>query len=190
MKQPIDALCSRQYQAYHHSGRRAPSEVHWVVLHDEEADTAKSAAVWFTNPASSGSTHLCVDDNECYATLPANLIPWGSASAIGANKAGFHIEQAGYARWSAVVWKSHMDTLRRAAYKTALWAAHYNIPLRFVDAEGLKIGQRGITTHAEVSAASRDLDPDNAYKYTHYDPGPFWPRSLFMWLVRYYAKRI
>lgn len=185
---PISAACSREFSAAHTSGHRARSQVHLIVLHDEEAASARSAAAWFANPASAGSAHLCVDDKECYRTLGPLEIPWGAASAIGANTGGFHIEQAGYARWSAVVWLSHLNTLRRAAWKTAVWAKYFNIPLRFVDADALKVGARGITTHNEVSAASRALDPAHAYRYSHSDPGPFWPRRTFMLLVRRYAK--
>lgn len=190
MREPLTKPCSTEFQAAHSSGRRYHSDVHLIVLHDEEGGTARGAAEYFTHMTSGGSAHLCVDDNECYATLSPVLIPWGAASApqISANKHGFHIEQAGYARWSAAIWKSHIWTLRRAAYKTALWATHYNIPLVFVDADGLIAGRKGITTHNEVSKASRRLDPGNADRYTHSDPGPLWPRLFFMALVRYYAK--
>lgn len=186
--QPIKAVCSREYRAYHTSGTRARNAVYWIVLHDEESTTALGAATWFKNPASGGSAHLCVDDNACYRTLDPADIPWGASSAFGANTHGFHIEQAGYARWSAVVWKSHLNTLRRAAHKTAVWAKYFDIPLVFVDAAGLKQGKHGITTHNEVTMASKALDPMHAWKYSHTDPGPFWPRYLFMWLVRRYAK--
>jgi hypothetical protein len=190
MVAPPGKACSKEFHAYHTSGRRAKSQVHWIVLHDEEAPSARSAARYFTSPSSGGSAHLCVDDAECYRTLEPLEIPWGAASAIGANTAGFHIEQAGYASWSAVVWRKHLNTLRRAAFKTAVWAKFFKIPLVFVDAGGLMLGRRGITTHNEVSKASRHLDPAHASRYSHSDPGPFWPRLLFMVLVRRYAKQL
>ena len=43
-----------------------------------------------------------------------------------------------------------------------------------------------VTTHAEVTKASKRLDPAHAWWYTHTDPGPLWPRRLFMRLVRQY----
>lgn len=182
----IASACSKKYHAYHTSGRRAKTQVHWIVLHDTEGGTAQSVARYFTSRSSGGSAHLVVDDQECYRTLEPYEIPWGSASAIGANTAGFHIEQCGYAKWSTVIWKSHLNTLRRAAYKTAIWANYFKVPLVFVDATDLLAGHRGITTHNEVSKASRRKDPANASRYTHSDPGPFWPRTLFMALVRKY----
>jgi len=154
------------------------SQISLIVLHDEEAPTARAAAAWFANPESGGSAHLCVDDVECYRTLPNTAVPWG---APGANTQGFHIEQAGYARWSAVVWRSHMGTLRRAAFKTAYHCRLFGVPPRFVKADGLRKGLRGVTTHAECS---------KAFGGTHTDPGPCWPRPLFMALVRKYHREL
>ena len=98
----ISAPCSRRFRAVHTSGRRDPRRIRWIVLHDEEAKTAVAAAAWFTNPESQGSAHLCVDDVICFRTLDNADIAWGTP---GANEDGFHIEQAGFARWSAVIWK-------------------------------------------------------------------------------------
>lgn len=174
MRAPITAVCDRGYTAAHDAGPRDPSEVKWIVLHDEEADTAESAARYFANPSARGSAHLCVDDTICYRCLTNERIPW---AAPGANHNGFHIEQAGFARWSLVVWRSHLWTLRRAAYKTARHCHVFGIPPRFVFAPQLKLGYPGVTTHAECT---------KAFGGDHQDPGLFWPRRLFMRLVRQY----
>lgn len=187
---PITAGCDRRYlPAAHHSGHRKESEIKWVILHDEEAPTAESAARYFQSPNSGGSAHLCVDDQECFRCLPNESIPWGASSAFGANTHGFHIEQAGYARWTGTVWRTkHMRTLNRAAYKTALHLHRFGIPVMFVTADHLPY-KWGVTTHAEVSKASRRLDPAHAWQYSHHDPGLGWPRRLFMARVRvYYAE--
>ena len=143
-------------------------------MHDEENASAAAAAAWFANPHSRGSAHLCVDDRECYRTLGDAQIPWG---APGANRFGFHIEQAGFARWSSAIWKSHLLTLRRGAYKAALHCHAFGIPPQFVSARGLRLGVKGITTHAECT---------KAFGGDHTDPGLFWPRRLFMSYVRRY----
>jgi hypothetical protein len=174
----ISAPCRREYTAVHTSGERPLDKVIWIVLHDEEASTAKAAAVWFENRLSNGSAHLCVDDVACYRTLSNEAVPW---AAPGANMEGFHIEQAGFARWSAVIWKKHLRTLQRAAYKAAYHCHLFGIPPRFVSAHGLTLGLRGITTHAECT---------KAFGGTHTDPGLFWPRPLFMALVRRYYKQL
>lgn len=178
MGDPIGAACRRGYKAVHSSGSRPVKSIRWVVLHDEEAASAEAAAAWFQNPESQGSAHLCVDDKACFRTLPNTAIPW---AAPGANTQGFHIEQAGFAKWSAVVWRSHLGTLQRAAYKTALHCRQFGIPVRFVTAKGLAKGESGITTHAECT---------KAFGGTHTDPGPFWPRRLFMGYVRKYAREL
>lgn len=190
MNDPIAHDCRLDYYpAYHTSGKRAESAIFWIVLHDEEAPTAAGSAEYFKSSESGGSAHLCVDDVACYRCLPNEAIPWGAASApqIGANTHGFHIEQAGYARWSAVIWSKHHRTLERAAYKTAFHCLKFKIPPVFVAADELP-GKHGITTHNEISKASRRLDPGNASRYSHSDPGLFWPRSRFMALVNGYYE--
>lgn len=185
----INSTCKKTYYpAYHSDGVRKLSDIKWIILHDEEASTAKNSASYFQSPASGGSAHLCVDDIECYRCLANSVIPWGARSAFGANTHGFHIEQAGFAKWSMVLWKSHLNTLKRAAYKTAFHCHKFNIPPVFVTAADLP-NKKGVTTHAEVTTASKRLDPSNAWKYDHTDPGFGWPRTLFMWWVkRYYDQ--
>ena len=186
MNSDYSTICNRSFHAVHHGGKRR--SVKWIVLHDEEGSTAQGAAEWFANTDSAGSAHLCVDDTICFRCLENDTIPYGAASAFMANTYGIHIEQAGFARWSLVVWESHRDTLKRAAYKTALHAVEFNVPPVFVTAAHLPDAS-GITTHAEVSKASRRIDPANAGRYDHSDPGPFWPRRRFMTYVReFYAE--
>src|SRR5262245_39397389 len=163
--------------------------IRWIVLHSEEASTAESAARYFTTPAAQGSAHLCVDDTVCYRTLRNIEVPWGSASSFGANLHGFHIEQAGFARWGSAAWMLHRDTIRRAAFKTAVHCDLFGIPVRWLTAAELP-AQDGITTHNAVSVASRREDPANAHKYTHTDPGVFYPRRYFMRLVREYFAEL
>ena len=191
MSDPIAARCRTDFEpAFHNSGQRNPTtDIFWIVLHDEEAPTAAGSARYFQSPDSGGSAHLCVDDDACYRCLPNSAIPWGAASAFGANTHGFHIEQAGFARWSAVLWERHRLTLQRAAYKTAVHALAFKVPLVFVTAAELP-EHHGITTHAEVSKASRRIDPANASRYSHSDPGLFWPRARFVAQVRAYAAQL
>lgn len=178
MADAINADCHTTFRAAHTSGKRAVTDIKWIVMHDEEATSAFSAASWFANPKSAGSAHIAVDDGICYRTLADDDVAWG---APGANTDGFHIEQAGYANWSLVLWKRHVKTLQRAAYKAAYHCHKFGVPPVFVKAPGLKAGTKGITTHAEVT---------KAFGGTHTDPGPLWPRYLFMGLVRRYYKQL
>lgn len=197
MTDVIRADCRRDYRAYHSSGLRELDDILWVVLHDEEAPTARAAAAYFESPYSGGSAHLCVDDTVCYRTLPNNVIPWGASSApqLQANLHGFHIEQAGYAKWAPRQWLLHKLTIERAAFKAARHCRLFRLPVVWLDADALVRGAhahrlpKGITTHREISAASRRLDPEHAWRYTHSDPGLFYPRRRFMQrCAAYYAE--
>jgi hypothetical protein len=85
------------------------------------------------------------------------------------------------ARWNAArrSWrwarKEQMLMLRRTARLTAELCAAYDVRVTYLGPRALRAGRRGITTHANVSAAWRQS--------THWDPG-FWPRYHFMNLVR------
>lgn len=175
---PVQTLCDSSYTAAHSSGVRTPEQVKWIVLHSTEGGTAKSVAVYFTLPSSGGSAHLVVDDLDCYRCLRNIDIPWG---APGANTNGFHIEQCGFARWSSAEWRAHDMTLRRAAYKAALHADHFGIPLQWLSAAGLRRGLRGVTTHAECS---------KAFGGDHTDPGAGYPKALVMRYAKEYLAEI
>jgi N-acetylmuramoyl-L-alanine amidase len=175
---PISSDCSTRYHARHSSGERLLSAITFIVLHSTEGSTAQAAAQWFENPASSGSANICVDDTICYRTLDDNEIPW---AAPGANYNGWHIEQAGFARWTSIVWsRTHRKTMQRAAYKAAQRCALYKIPVRFVKANDLRAGRRGITTHAECT---------KAFGGNHTDPGSGYPMRLFLTMVKFYLRQ-
>lgn len=176
--QEIRAACKRTFTAVHHSGPRLGAKIKWVVLHTTEGDTAVSAAAWFANPKSSGSAHLCLDDNVCYRTLSDSLIPW---AAPGANTNGIHIEMAGHAAWTDDQWRARSWTVKRAAYKTAYHCHLYGIPLRWVGKWGLKLGRKGVTTHKDCSAA---------FGGDHWDPGPNFPKTRFMDYARQYLAQM
>lgn len=177
------AGCSQEFKASRTSGTRFPSAIKWIVVHDEEAANARSAAQWFANPnmpprGPAGSAHLAVDDIECYRCLDDSQIPWG---APGANTNGLHIEQAGFAAWKKWQWLKHKRQLDRVAYRVALWCVKYNIPAHFCNADDLVTGRKGITTHAQVS---------KAFGGTHTDPGLFYPKRRLMRKVRRDIKKI
>lgn len=175
--------CDRTYHAVHHSGPRRESDILWVIMHDEEADNARSAAAWFANPASGGSAHVCVDDSICYRTLDDLMIPWGASNA---NLNGLHIEQAGYAAWPRWRWIKRLKTLNRAARIAARWSLRYNIPVRWLGPADLHAKTKGFTDHATVSryTALYGLQGDRS----HTDPGKGWPRKRFMRLVRVHKR--
>jgi hypothetical protein len=176
MTDTIKADCHTTYRAFHDSGPRDTAVIIWVVMHSTEGGTAESVARYFTSRLAGGSTQLVVDDDACYRCLPNDVIPWG---APGANTKGFHIEQCGYAHWTAAEWAAHDRTLDRAAYKAAFHCHKFGIPPVFVGHAGLLARHPGITTHAECT---------KAFGGDHTDPGLGWPRAVFMAKVQgFYA---
>lgn len=180
MSVPISSACSRKYTAAHDSGTRPASAIKWIVLHSTEGPTAEGAASWFANPASEGSAHLVVDDDACFRTLANDAIPW---AAPGADTNGFHIEQAGFAAWTRSEWRIHDTTLRRAAFKAALHAKLFDIPLRWVGPVGLRLGRKGVTTHRDISYAWPIQARVAGF---HTDPGANYPKDVFMGYAQTY----
>ena len=53
-------------RAANDSGPRKKEQIKWVVLHSTEGGTAESVAAFFSRPSTQASTHLVVDDKECW----------------------------------------------------------------------------------------------------------------------------
>src|SRR5215472_9307580 len=114
---------------------RTASMIRYIVLHDTESHSAQSAAAYFTNPASGGSSNLVVDDTECFRVLDDLVIPWGAPPL---NTSGFHIEQAGFAAWTRSEWLAHSPTITRAAFKASLRCKWFKIPTRVLNVAELR----------------------------------------------------
>jgi len=164
---------SKLKRAAHDSGPRQVSSIDLVVIHSTEGGTAASVAAMFSLESAIASTHLVVDDDECFRMVPDLVIPWG---AKGANHDGLHVELCGWAKWSREQWLAREPTLERAAFKCAKWAWQYKIPRRWLTVEELGAGKRGFTTHVDVNAAFK--------QGSHWDPGPGFPGDAFLTLVK------
>lgn len=177
---PIKQACDQSYRATRTSGVRSPKSIKWIVVHDTEGGSAKSVALMFSGQNAKASTHLCVDEVACYRMLDDKDIPWG---APGANTAGYHIEHVGFASWTRAQWLAHDTTLRRGAYKSAIRCVSYGIPARWVGPLSLRLGRKGLTTHADVSK----------WKGTpggHTDPGANFPKDVYLNYVKQYIGEI
>lgn len=174
---PIRATCSTQYRAIRTSGTRRLSAIELLVVHTTQGITARGAARWFTNPACRGSAHLVVDGAECFRTLPPSAIPW---AAPGANGRGWHLEVAGMAQWSRAEWLARRSTIERAAFKLALHAKAFGIPLVRLSVPELRAGvKQGVVDHDQCS---------RAFGGTHWDVGDGFPFDLLMTRARAYRK--
>ena len=150
-----------------------------VVIHTmeirEHAGAAEACAAWFASPVSEVSAHYCVDADTTIQCVRDEDIAW---HARGGNTNSIGIELAGYAGQQARDWNDEYSraVIERAARLAADVCARYSIPIRRVRASGLVAGRRGITGHADVSAAFHKSD--------HWDPGPAFPWGRFLRLAR------
>lgn len=159
-------------------GRIRP--IRLVVLHTMEApegpNTAENVAAYFQRSTTRASAHVCTDQNSAVRCVPNGDTAW---AAPGANADGLQLEQAGYAGQTAAQWQdaASQAMLRRSAVVVAEWCRDYDIPVRHLTVAQVRDGKsKGICAHDDVSKAFG--------KSTHWDPGPNFPWSQFLNLVR------
>lgn len=169
---PVARDCSTRYRALRDSGTRSVRDIRFGIIHSTECAHAITAAAWFADPRSEGSAHVVVDARECYRTLAPSRIPWAAPSA---NAHGWHLEIAGYARWSSATWNAGPMLLERAAYKLAFHGHAYGFPMVRLTVGELRAGRRGIADHFTVT---------QAFGGTHHDVGPGFPWARFLTLAR------
>jgi hypothetical protein len=169
-----------------------------VVIHSTvspcEPGGARNIAAYFRSQSAGGSAHYVVDPEETVQSAYDSVIAWHAPPNSGS--LGIEMcdipgpvpnEKPGSARWKALKrsWRwarpEQRAMLKRTARLTARLCLAYDVPVQFVGPRELKAGKRGITTHANVSAAFKQS--------SHWDPG-FWPRAWFMRMVRAEAKRL
>lgn len=161
-----------------------PQRKNLIVLHAmecaEKGDSAESVGQYFqrqkTTDAVRSSAHFGVDSNSIVQYVPAERIAW---HAPGVNARAIGVEHAGFVRQSAAQWLDEYgkSMLALSAQLVAELCEHFQIPCEFVDAEDLRAGLTGITTHAQVTLAYPD-------KGSHTDPGPEFPLRWYLDQVR------
>jgi N-acetyl-anhydromuramyl-L-alanine amidase AmpD len=125
--------------------------------------------------ARKASCHYCVDSDSIVQCVKEDRIAW---HCPGANRRGIGIEHAGYARQSREQWLDlfGQNMLGLSAKLAARICRRWGIPAVAVDIDGLKGGERGITTHAAVGKAFG--------KTKHWDPGPSFPMDWYVDAVK------
>lgn len=193
---PIQFLQAKDYRR----GRRdpatgAPCGVDLVVIHSAEIGESLAGAEALMRVCAKGrvfppghpkagqpspaSWHYSADaDSICQSVREEDT----AFHAPGASHRAIGIELSGRARQTADEWDDDFSTrmLDRVAQLVARICGRWDLPCAFVDAEALRAGQRGITTHAAVSVAWR--------KSTHWDPGPHFPMERFVEMVIWYRS--
>ncbi|MEP6640525.1 MAG: N-acetylmuramoyl-L-alanine amidase [Gaiellales bacterium] len=181
----ISDPCNKRFHANQVSGIRPLTDVHLIVMHVAENPSAESVAADFSTTTREASAHLVVDDTACYRCLENDEIPM---AAPGANTDGFHIEQAGFASWSAAEWETHLETIQRAAYKAAFHCKRFGLPAQWLEVDDLLNGQHGITDHFIVNQMAKKMSL--AGDHSHTCPGTIWPRKTFMKWVHHYHETL
>lgn len=173
--------CKRDYMpARHHGPTRQPSDIRWIVLHSTEIDApARNIAQYFKTTDVVASCTVTIDNDECQRLLPDRVVPYTNPPL---NASSLTIEFCAFAAWSTRTWLKHLKMLKRGARWTAAKCKQYDIPLRWRGRRGIRAGKPGITTHVNINKVYSAS--------THTDPGPNFPRFVFMNLVRYYAARM
>lgn len=162
------------------------TKIDLIVIHTMEASekptTAEAVARWFaSDTAPKASAHYCVDSDSIVQCVDDEDVAW---HAPGANNNGIGIEHAGYAKQSGSDWSDTFSSsmLQLSSKLAARLCWLYAIPVEFVDANGLLRGERGVTTHAEVSKAFK--------KSNHWDPGPNFPMQNYLSSIRTRLQRV
>lgn len=155
-------------------------DIRHIVIHTaemaEKPTGAEALGAWVSGPsAPQASWHYAVDNDSVVQCLDDKYIAW---HAPGANRSGIGIEHVGYAKQGPAEWRDDFSAamLQLSARLTAALCRKWGIPPLFIDAEGLKRGEAGITTHDAVSRAFK--------KSTHYDPGSHFPMELYLEMVQ------
>lgn len=163
--------------AHYIEQRDTPCRV--IVLHTMEApegpQTAENAARYFASGQVVASAHMCVDQDSIVYCLPSSAVAF---AAPGCNHDGYQVEHAGYARQSPEEWgdAASVSMLQLSATATREIADSLGIPLRHLTDEELAAGMSGFVGHDQVSRVYKRSD--------HTDPGPSFPWSYYMGLVR------
>jgi N-acetyl-anhydromuramyl-L-alanine amidase AmpD len=150
-----------------------------VVMHTmeiaERSDAAEICARWFRTKVSQVSAHYCVDADSVIQCVVEKNIAW---HARGGNTNSIGVELAGFASQTVRDWNDPYSStvLARASTLVADVCRRRRIPVRWLVADDLLAGRRGLTGHGEVSRAFEQSD--------HWDPGDGFPVDVFLDSVR------
>lgn len=138
----------------------------------EGLETSENLAEWIAGPkAPRASWHYGVDADSIVQSVREDHIAW---HAPGANHNSIGIEHAGRASQTAEQWADEysLKMLDLSSGLAAEICKRWHIPPVIVDVLRLRLGDRGITTHANVSLAFN--------RSTHWDPGPEFPLEAYV----------
>ncbi len=171
---------------------RADEDIKWSVLHSmegaEASTKAESVSQWFAGknsrfPAPRSSAHYACDSDSIVQMVRHKDVAW---AAPGANRHGIHLEHAGKARQTSAQWRDAFSEpmLQLSAFLNGGICLKHKLPIRFVERDGLDRGDKGITTHNEVTRSNL------SDKGSHTDPGKNFPMDWYLGLVSNAADQL
>jgi hypothetical protein len=158
------------------------TSVQLIVIHTTEGSegptSAEDGAGYDQRRTDGTSTHFFHDADstvQCVRTADQ-----AHAARAQGNRRGIQHELCGRAGQGAAGWADPVSqgTLRQAARQCARDAKRWGIPVRHLTVAQVAAGEKGFCGHVDVTFAF----PQD--KGTHTDPGPFFPWSQFLDLVR------
>jgi hypothetical protein len=160
----------------HTSGANGP--ITRIVLHATvspcEVGGARKVARYFQSDNAGGLAHFICDPTETVQACREDIAAFHAPPNHGSLGVELCDPQTGNVeRWYDEL---HMKMLSRAAVLVADLCARHNVPVEYVNADGLLRGRHGITMHSDVSSAF--------HKSSHTDPGAGFPMARFIDLVR------
>lgn len=157
-----------------HKGRIKP--IRLVVLHSTESlevsDGAENVAAYLARPSTRASAHVITDNDSSVRGVPDADTAW---AAPGANADGLQLEMVGKAGQTSAQWDDAYSraVLERSAQQVAEWCRTHGIPARALTVAQVRDGKtEGICTHDDVSKAFG--------RSSHWDPGPSFPKAVFV----------
>ncbi len=158
------------------------TSVQLIVIHDtegsEHATSAEDGASYDQRRTDGTSTHYFHDTNSTVQCVRTEDIAY--AARHEGNLRGIQHELCGTAGQGKAGWADAGSTseLRLAARQCARDAKKWNIPVRHLTVAQVAGGEKGFCGHADITKA---FPQDNG---THTDPGPDFPWSQFLDMVR------
>lgn len=141
---------------------------------------ARSTAEYFRSSASGGLAHWVGDAGEVIQCCREDIVAWHAPPNYKSVGFEFVDPQGGPdRRWGD---KDHSAELSLLAKCMAESAQRWKVPIAYLTVPSLLAGNRGITTHFNVSQAWHQSD--------HVDPGPGFPIAMFMGLVSLHAAQL
>lgn len=158
------------------------TSVQLIVIHTTEGSegptSAEDGAAYDQRRTDGTSTHFFHDQDSTVQCVRTEDVAY-AARAQG-NRRGIQHELCGRAGQTAAGWAdtASRGTLRQAARQCARDARKWGIPVRHLTVAQVAAGDKGFCGHVDITYA---FPQDNG---THTDPGPAFPWSDFLDMVR------